>query len=417
MNHEIKDIFKLYESILSHKNVLSEQVDIYGIDELVYNPATKKGGPIGYGYDGGKKIAGITWKKHWDHLHVGFTNRDVAIDVINKANEMGLKNSENLIAKRDGNGYLDDVHADSSFHYKLFPGEPQVTAGLDVSGDKNTIIEFMEWIISKYGKDDGYSYQNPGFLSSSWSELVKLVPIETKGKHKGQPVIDNDIAIAAALPGELPVMTASLKTKPEVTSTDEVTLDELSVTDKSFYEELLKNLGAPVSPENLKFLLAWRQAEGQGGKFNPFNTTWKLPNSTTFNSHGVQNYQSLEDGMSATLKTLNNGRYSCIVDGLKKNIGAAEIAQCPSLEVWGTGDLVGEVIASYEKGNPIKVKSLQGGQVEIPSDELSIVQSDNAQEIEKGDPILRMMAQSIFKENTYKRKRLFENIDRIKGLI
>lgn len=135
-------------------------------------------------------------------------------------------------------------------------------------------------------------------------------------------------------------------------------IDTSGLNDKNFYEKLLKELGAPTSDENMKFLYAWRQAEGKAGKYNPFNTTHKMPDSTNFNKVGVKNYTSIEDGLIATLKTLRNGRYDCIVNGLKNDIGAAQIAKCPSLEVWGTGDLVAKVVKGYESGSSPKVSSL-----------------------------------------------------------
>jgi len=134
--------------------------------------------------------------------------------------------------------------------------------------------------------------------------------------------------------------------------------DITNVSDKNYYERLLDNLGAPKSDENIKFLLAWRQSEGKAGKFNPFNTTHKMPGSTRFNKAGVQNYLTLEDGFIATLKTLKNGRYSCIIDGLKNDIGANEIAKCDSLKTWGTGDLVAKVLRGYDSGSSPKVSSI-----------------------------------------------------------
>lgn len=422
MNHEIKDIIKLYNSILSERRVFTEQVDIFGIDELVYNPATKKGGDIGYGYDRGKKRPGITWDGHNGHLHVGFTDREVAIDVINLANDLGLTTTENLIAKKDRNGYLDPVHAGESFHYRLFPGEPKVSAGVDISGSHSKIVELMNSIIEKYGKDGGYSYGNPNFLSMNWREMANLVPIETKGKYRGRPIIDKDVAIAASIPGVFPAAyAASDKIEPEIKIV-EPQKGPVTSDDKIFYENLLKSLGAPVSDENLKFLYAWRQSEGQGGNFNPFNTTWELDNSTDMNSAGVQHYQSAEDGMKATLKTLNNGRYNCIVAGLQNDIGAAEIAKCPSLKVWGTGDLVSKVISYYDKGNPVKIAPLSIGEYSVQgTDQTSPFEEPIGQssiEVDDGgDPILKLMAQSIFKEDNRKKNKLLENINRIKGLI
>lgn len=137
---------------------------------------------------------------------------------------------------------------------------------------------------------------------------------------------------------------------------DTVNVNDLE--DKNFYAKLLENLGAPITDENMKFMYAWRQAEGKGGTYNPFNTTWKMPNSTVMNSHGVRNYATLEDGLVATVKTLKNGRYDCIVNGLKNDIGASNIARCESLKTWGTGELVAKVVNSYNNGSNPKIASL-----------------------------------------------------------
>jgi len=59
-----------------------------------------------------------------------------------------------------------------------------------------------------------------------------------------------------------------------------------------------------------------------------------------------------------TLKTLRNGYYDCIVNGLKNDIGASEIAKCPSLKTWGTGNLVAKVVRNYESGSSPNIKSL-----------------------------------------------------------
>ena len=129
-------------------------------------------------------------------------------------------------------------------------------------------------------------------------------------------------------------------------------------TDNEFYKTLLTALQAPVTQENMKFLFAWRQAEGKGGINNPFNTTWDLPGSTVMNSHGVRNYKSAQDGLVATIKTLKNGRYNCILSGLRNDLGADRIAQCESLKTWGTGDLVAKVVSSYNAGASPKIASL-----------------------------------------------------------
>lgn len=150
MRKDIRNILETYDSILENKKIVFNEADISGIDELVYNPATKQGGTVGHGYDNGRKVTGITWNNHDNHLHIGFTNRDVAMAVIDKADQMGLKTTENPYAKKDPNGKVDQVHTSGSFHYKVFPGEPKVGAGVDISGDPQKVTELIKWIENQY---------------------------------------------------------------------------------------------------------------------------------------------------------------------------------------------------------------------------------------------------------------------------
>lgn len=149
MDKKIENILNLYENILSSKEIILES-DIQGIDELVYNPATKEGGDIGYGYDNGNKVNGITWNGHNDHLHISFTDKKTAISVINKADAMGLRTTENPYAKKDPNKKVDNVHSNGSFHYKNFPGTPLVGMAVDISGNQSKITDLIEWINKTY---------------------------------------------------------------------------------------------------------------------------------------------------------------------------------------------------------------------------------------------------------------------------
>ena len=202
------------------------------------------------------------------------------------------------------------------------------------------------------------------------NQKAVLWQTNTGGNHFNHLHVSNTEGVSGSAPSEtmskatpefLKSIVDSLKQRG-VTSEDlKKHIDKIELaglTDKNFYMKLLESLGAPVSDENMKYMYAWRQAEGNGGKYNPFNTTWNLPGSTTMNSAGVRNYASLEDGMVATIKTLKNGYYNCIVNGLKDDIGAANIARCESLKTWGTGDLVGKVVASYNSGASPRVAAL-----------------------------------------------------------
>lgn len=247
---------------------------------------------------------------------------------------------------------------------KIFSSSQFIQKIKDLSDDKKT-FEYTPGIKIPYSKEVEMiqtALQFLGFSLPKWGTDGKFGP-ETKNavnKFQDRFNIEETGKVGEK---ELKYITAMLvisKFKDEDLSsiTKDKEIVTKGLTDKNFYEKLLQELGAPVTDENMKFLYAWRQSEGKAGKYNPFNTTHKMPNSTNFNKVGVKNYSSIEDGLIATLKTLRNGRYDCIVNGLKNDIGAAQIAKCQSLKVWGTGDLVAKVVRNYESGSSPKVSSL-----------------------------------------------------------
>jgi peptidoglycan hydrolase-like protein with peptidoglycan-binding domain/predicted nucleotidyltransferase len=124
--------------------------------------------------------------------------------------------------------------------------------------------------------------------------------------------------------------------------------DKINIgNDKDFYEAILKGVDAPITDENLKFFYAWRKGEGGKATNNPFNTTFKLKGDSgmsNYNKAGVKNYSTPNYGIEATVKTLKLPYYTCIIDGLKNDIGADKISKCTSLKTWGTGDLIAKVL-------------------------------------------------------------------------
>jgi hypothetical protein len=189
MDKKIKNILSLYENILSNKSSLISENDIEGVDELVYNPATKEGGEIGYGYDDGKRKKGIEWSNHDNHLHIGFNKRKTAIEIIEKAEMMGLLTSENPYAKKDSDGKVGSSHVKNSLHYKNFPGTPVVGMAVDITGNRKKIIELIKWIEKNYADEyteksdtndtnvDTETEENPtgGFLSSWATNIAKTI--------------------------------------------------------------------------------------------------------------------------------------------------------------------------------------------------------------------------------------------------
>jgi hypothetical protein len=92
-------------------------------------------------------------------------------------------------------------------------------------------------------------------------------------------------------------------------------------------------------------MMAWMQAEGDAGRFNPLNTTHSMPGATNFNSVGVKNYASFEDGVTATAETLNYGArrglygYHGIRHCLHTNAPARRTLAAVERSEWGTGGL------------------------------------------------------------------------------
>lgn len=121
------------------------------------------------------------------------------------------------------------------------------------------------------------------------------------------------------------------------------------MTREEFARSLLKEVGVRwITKPRLYALVAWMQAEGNGGSYNPLNTTEKMPLSTRFNDAWVQNYVSFFEGVTATAKTLNYGAdrdlhgYKPIRRRLRKFFilnRAKKVLEAVEESDWGTGGL------------------------------------------------------------------------------
>jgi hypothetical protein len=138
------------------------------------------------------------------------------------------------------------------------------------------------------------------------------------------------------------------------TKTDSSMIQTKTTSDDDFYKQVLSCVGAKPTKDNMSFMYAWRQAEGGKATNNPFNTTQKMGGATNYNSVGVKNYLTPEDGIKSTCKTLNNGRYNDIVNGLKNDVGLFELSRMKGLKTWGTGELLAKVADGYLKGSSPK---------------------------------------------------------------
>jgi hypothetical protein len=108
---------------------------------------------------------------------------------------------------------------------------------------------------------------------------------------------------------------------------------------------------AGISPNkyNVKAVSTWERYEGghwhNRAKYNPLNTTQKMDDrDPSMNSSGVKIYESWDEGLQASVNTLNNGRYGAIRKALAGG-NDKDILNAISKSPWGTKNM-----PHYSKG-------------------------------------------------------------------
>jgi hypothetical protein len=113
-------------------------------------------------------------------------------------------------------------------------------------------------------------------------------------------------------------------------------------------ELFLGMFGAPTCRNNLVVVVAWQAAEGTQAAWNPLATTHRMPRSTSFNSVGVQDFVSLEQGLLGTKETIENGwdvyRYGAIVRSLQGCAEPIETALAINASSWCPGCVDGQYV-------------------------------------------------------------------------
>jgi hypothetical protein len=122
-------------------------------------------------------------------------------------------------------------------------------------------------------------------------------------------------------------------------------LNKAGVEPVRWAKDFLTKLGMPVTSENVKAVVAWQKAEGTAAKFNPLATTQPWDGATKFNSVGVRNFATYQDGVDANVKVITNGLYENVLAALRAGDSAEKVAQAIAASPWGTGNLVSKVLA------------------------------------------------------------------------
>jgi peptidoglycan hydrolase CwlO-like protein len=112
---------------------------------------------------------------------------------------------------------------------------------------------------------------------------------------------------------------------------------------------VLPALGAGTGRENMIAIVAWEAAEGAEATWNPLATTKDMPGATTYNSHGVKNYRSMEQGIEATKLTLElpSRGYEPILARLRKGTDAMETAEAIRASLWCRGCAGGTYVTGF----------------------------------------------------------------------
>ena len=125
------------------------------------------------------------------------------------------------------------------------------------------------------------------------------------------------------------------------------TLNRAGVDAVQWAKDFLTQIGAPITASNVQAITAWEQAEGTKAAYNPLATTQGgFAGETQFNSVGVKNYVSYQDGLAANVKVINNGLYPNILAALQQGNDAMAVAQAIASSPWGTGKGVERVLMS-----------------------------------------------------------------------
>ena len=126
--------------------------------------------------------------------------------------------------------------------------------------------------------------------------------------------------------------------------------DPTRVTWDQWATMLLRHMKLPTCRENVASIVIWEAAENTQARWNPLATTLPMKGATVFNSHGVRNYKSLEQGIEASAQTLYRGitahGYGAILDALRRCAEPEVTAAAINASNWCRGCAGGTYVVS-----------------------------------------------------------------------
>lgn len=109
-------------------------------------------------------------------------------------------------------------------------------------------------------------------------------------------------------------------------------------THKDFFDAVLQGIGAPVTRSNELALASVAQLEGLNRRFNPLNSVVAYGGSTPFNTAGVQDYKTFNNGVNGTIQLLNGRYWDNVRTALQRDEGVtAVLAAFRAAYTWAPG--------------------------------------------------------------------------------
>ena len=123
---------------------------------------------------------------------------------------------------------------------------------------------------------------------------------------------------------------------------------------------MLRGIGAPLTPENIRFMDAWGRAEGGGGYSGTGEGAFNWLNTRRGAGPGW-NQPDFQTGVKNTIGALQDGYYTNIVAALRSGKASApELATMVAHSPWGTGSGVLRALGARATGTPATLQGFSG---------------------------------------------------------
>lgn len=128
-----------------------------------------------------------------------------------------------------------------------------------------------------------------------------------------------------------------------------------------FAEAFIIQMGFPLTNNHVLAMLAWQAGENTKAMHNPLATTIKWPRTSDFNTAGVKNFATFEDGLWASIATFAKPYYDATRPVFeRKDATDIELVNAIASSPWGTGQAAVNALQAVRL-DPVKYATLDAG--------------------------------------------------------